>query len=82
MLDVFAVDFNTTLPKFNTFTTGEWAWINVNVPSTYSQQFGNKQQGICRYCTAYFRQTILDWEIATVSLACRLEYVDWNLGEI
>ena len=33
------------LPKLNTFITGEWAWIKVNVPSTFTQQYGNKQQG-------------------------------------
>lgn len=80
-LDVFAVDFNTTLPKFDTFITGEWAWVNVNVPSTYSQQFGNKQQGgYMDIVQPVFRKTILDWDHAVVSLACRLEYVDWNVG--
>ncbi|HRF24704.1 MAG TPA: hypothetical protein PLR98_11090, partial [Chitinophagaceae bacterium] len=44
-VDVFAVDFNTTLPKLKTFITAEWAWIKVNVPATFTQQYGNKQQG-------------------------------------
>lgn len=81
-LDVFAVDFNTTLPKLNTFITGEWAWVNVDVPSTYSQQFGSKQQGgYVDIVQPVFRRTILDWDNAVVSLACRLEYVDWNVGK-
>lgn len=80
-LDVFAVDFNTTLPKLNTFITGEWAWIKVNVPSTYSQQFGNRQQGgFVDLVQPFFRRTILGWQNSVVSLACRLEYVDWNVG--
>jgi hypothetical protein len=80
-LDVFAVDFNTTLPKINTFITAEWAWIKVNVPSTYSQQFGNKQQGgYMDIVQPILKRTILGWQKATVSLACRLEYVDWNVG--
>lgn len=80
-LDVFAVDFNTTLPKLNTFITAEWAWIKVNVPSTYTQQFGNKQQGgFVDVVQPVVKKTMFGWQNATVSLACRLEYVDWNVG--
>ncbi|HMI05403.1 MAG TPA: hypothetical protein VK541_23140 [Pedobacter sp.] len=81
-LDVFAIDFNTTLPKLNTFITGEWAWVNVNVPATYSQQFGSKQQGgYADIVQPILKRTILNWKDATLSLACRLEYVDWNVGK-
>jgi hypothetical protein len=80
-LDVFAVDFNTTLPKLNTFITGEWAWIMVDVPSTYSQQFGNRQQGgYVDLVQPVFKKTILGWQDAVLSLALRTEYVDWNVG--
>lgn len=44
-VDVFAIDFTSTLPRINTFITGEWAWVKVNVPSSFTQQFGNKQHG-------------------------------------
>ena len=27
-----------------------------------------------------YRNTILDWENATINLAARLDYVDWNVG--
>lgn len=81
-LDVFAIDFNTTIPKLNTFITGEWAWVNVNVPATYSQQFGSKQQGgYADIVQPILRRNILNWKDATLSLACRLEYVDWNVGK-
>jgi hypothetical protein len=81
-LDVFAVDFNTTLPKLNTFITAEWAWIKVDVPTTYSQQFGNKQQGgFADIVQPVLKRNILGWQNATLSLACRLEYVDWNIGK-
>ena len=43
--DVFAIDYNNTIPKLNTFITAEWAWINVQVPENYTQQYGSKQQG-------------------------------------
>lgn len=80
-LDVFAVDFNTTLPRLQTFITGEWAWINVNVPTTYTQQFGNKQRGgFADIVQPILKRTMLGWQNATISLACRFEYVDWNVG--
>lgn len=80
-LKVFAIDYNTTLPKLNTFITGEWAWINVDVPETYTQQYGNKQHGgFLDVVQPILKRKILGWENATLNLACRLEYVDWNVG--
>ncbi len=81
-LDVFAVDFNTTLPKLNTFITGEWAWVKIDVPATFTQQFGNKQQGgFIDIVQPVLKRKILDWDKAVVNLSCRLEYVDWNVGK-
>jgi hypothetical protein len=81
-VDVFAVDLNTKLPKLNTVITGEWAWIHVDVPRTYSQQFGSKQQGgFLDLVQPVLRRKISGWENATINLACRLEYVDWNVGK-
>ena len=79
---VFALDFNTTLPKIKTFITTEFAWIYVDVPETYSQQFGNKQKGgFIDIVQPILTKTILGWEKATINIACRLEYVDWNVGK-
>jgi len=79
--DVFAVDFNTTLPKIKTFVTGEWVWVYVNVPETYSQQFGSKQQGgFVDIVQPVLKRKIFGWENAVFNIACRLEYVDWNAG--
>lgn len=81
-VDVFAIDFNSTLPKLKTFITGEWAWVNVNVPSTFSQQFGNRQQGgFIDVVQPIIKKKMLGWERAVINLACRLEYVDWNVGK-
>lgn len=81
-VDVFAIDFNSTLPRLNTFITGEWAWIKVNVPSTFTQQYGNKQQGgFVDIVQPLVKKRILGWDKATVNLACRIEYVDWNVGK-
>lgn len=80
-VDIYAIDFNTTLPKIKTFITGEWAWIKVNVPETYTQQFGNKQHGgFLDIVQPVVKGTILDWKNATINVACRFEYVDWNVG--
>lgn len=81
-VDVIAVDFNTTLSKLQTFITGEWAWIKVNVPSTFSQQYGNKQHGgFVDVVQPVIKKRMFDWDNATLNLACRLEYVDWNVGK-
>ncbi len=81
-VDVFAVDVNTTLPKLNTFITGEWAWIKVNVPNTFTQQYGNKQRGgFLDIVQPFLKKKIFGWEKATLNLACRLEFVDWNVGK-
>jgi len=81
-VNVFAVDFNTTISKLNTFITGEWAWIKVNVPSSFTQQYGNKQHGgFIDIVQPVLMKKILGWEKATLNLACRLEYVDWNVGK-
>ena len=77
----FAIDFNTTLPKLKTFITAEWAWIKVNVPTTFSQQYGNKQQGgFLDLVQPVIKKKMLGWQNATLNIACRLEYVDWNKG--
>tara|TARA_R110002033_G_scaffold43818_2_gene86050 strand:- start:967 stop:2190 length:1224 start_codon:yes stop_codon:yes gene_type:complete len=80
-LNVYAIDYNTTLPKLNTFITGEWAWVNVDVPETFTQQFGNKQHGgFLDLVQPILKREIFDWEKATLNLACRFEFVDWNVG--
>lgn len=82
MLKVYAVDFNTTVKKMNTFITGEWAWIFVDVPETYSQQFGNKQRGgFVDVVQPLVKRKILGFDRAVLNLSCRLEYVDWNVGK-
>jgi len=81
-VDVLAIDFNSTLPKLKTFITGEWAWIKVNVPATFTQQFGNRQHGgFIDIVQPILKKRIMVWDKATINIACRLEYVDWNVGK-
>lgn len=79
---VLAIDYNTTLPVLNTFITGEWAWVRVDVPDTYSQQYGDRQYGgFLDIVQPVLKRKMLGWSNATLNLACRLEYVDWNVGK-
>ena len=81
-LDVFAIDFNTTFPNLNTFVTAEWAWVNVEVPESYTQQFGTKQHGgFIDIVHPILKRTIFGWKNATINIALRAEYVDWNVGK-
>ncbi len=53
----------------------------MDVPSTYTQQFGSKQQGgFIDIVQPIIQQKILGFENAVIHIACRLEYVDWNRG--
>ncbi len=80
-LNVFAIDFNTTIPKLKTFVVGEWAWVNVDVPTTFTQQFGDKQKGgFVDIVQPILTRQLFGFEQATLNVALRLEYVDWNDG--
>lgn len=81
-LDLFAVDFNSMIPTSKTSFTGEWVWAMVDVPDTYTQQFGNKLQGgFLDIVQPILKRTILGWENSVLNLALRLEYVDYNVGQ-
>jgi len=81
-VDFLAIDFNTIAPHWNTYINGEWVWAFIDVPDTYSQQFGNRQQGgFIDIVQPVVKRTMLDWENATINLALRLEYADYNVGK-
>lgn len=80
-VDVFAVDVQGTLPFLGTTIVGEWAWILVDVPNTYTQQYGDRQQGgFIDLVQPLLKRRILGFDNANFNVACRLEYVDWNVG--
>ncbi|MGJ1361186.1 hypothetical protein ACR79B_07135 [Sphingobacterium spiritivorum] len=82
-LEVYAVDFNTTIPHLKTYVTGEWAWVMLKVPESYTQQYGDRQRGgFVDVIQPVLQRSILGWPNASLSLACRLEYVDWNVGRL
>lgn len=80
-VDVMALDFNTTLPAVGTYINAEWAWVHVNLPEGYTQQFGRKQQGgFIDVVQPVVKRAMLGFENAVLNLSVRLEYVDWNKG--
>jgi len=79
-IDLFAIDFNTRI-KNKTYINTEWVWAFVDVPETFSQQFGNKQRGgFLDIVYPVLSRTILGFEHATFNVAARLEYADYNVG--
>lgn len=80
-VELIAIDFNTALSVLRTYITGEWVWALIDVPGTYSQQYGNKQQGgFVDLVQPIIRKKIFGWENSTVNVATRFEYVDYNVG--
>lgn len=79
--DVFAIDFNSTIPLLKTYINGEWAWVHVNVPSTFTEQFGSAQQGgFLDLVQPVYTKPIFGFERSVVNVSLRIEYVDFNKG--
>lgn len=80
-LDVFAVDFNTELPFSETYIVGEWAWVFIDVPNTFTQQYGEKQSGgFLDIVQPVIDKSMFGFDDAVFNVALRLESVDWNVG--
>ncbi len=80
-VDVIAIDANSTIKPWGTRFTGEWAWVLVDVPSTYTQQYGSRQHGgYLDIVHPVVKRQMLGFDAAVLNVACRLEYVDHNVG--
>lgn len=80
-VNVFAIDFNSTIAKTRTFINGEWAWVNVDIPDTYTEQFGRKQQGgFIDIVQPIINKPMFGFDKAVLNATLRFEYVDWNKG--
>ncbi|MGQ0829052.1 MAG: hypothetical protein ACT4ON_11745 [Bacteroidota bacterium] len=80
-IDLIAIDFNTTLPAINTYITGELVRAMIDVPDTYTQQFGNRQQGgFLDIVQPIIKRKMFGWENSIINLAFRTEYTDYNVG--
>jgi hypothetical protein len=80
--NVFALDFNASIHKIKTAINAEWAWVNVNVPDTYTEQFGEKQQGgYIDFVQPILKKPLFVFKDAVLNAAVRLVYVYWNRGK-
>jgi len=80
-VDFIAADFNTTLSKINTYINAEWVWAFIDVPSTYTEQFGKRQQGgFIDIVQPVIKKRMIGWDNATLNIAIRSEYADYNVG--
>lgn len=79
---VFDVDYANELPWTRTALTTEWVWAFIDIPPNYTQQYGNRQfGGFADVVQPVWKGKIMDWTNASLNLALRLEYVDWNVGK-
>ncbi len=82
-LNVYAIDFNTTIKKFGTRLVGEVAFVDVDVPDEYIQEYGESQfGGFLDVIQPVYTGKVLSWNNAELNLAARVDYVDWNDGTI
>ena len=80
-VDVFAIDINSTLPRLKTFINAEWAWVYVDVPETYTQQYANRQRGsFADIVQPIYTGNIFGFNKSVINAAFRFEYVDYNVG--
>ncbi|MDJ1485971.1 hypothetical protein QNI16_36155 [Cytophagaceae bacterium YF14B1] len=78
-VDFLALDVNTTLEATKTYLNGEWVWIWVDVPATYSLQFGKRLQGgFVDIVQPLLKKSLFGWDQAVVNLSLRAEYTDYN----
>ncbi|MCG2430095.1 outer membrane beta-barrel protein [Aequorivita xiaoshiensis] len=81
-VNVFAIDWNTTIQATNTYIVGEAAFVKVETPESYTPQYGNKQHGFFMdVVQPVYKNKIFEWEDATFNIAARFDYVDWNVGK-
>jgi hypothetical protein len=79
--DLFAIDFNTVIPITNTLLNGEIVQAIIDIPSSYSEQFGTRQKGAyLDIVQPIIKGKILGWQNSTLNLAVRTEYADYNIG--
>ncbi len=81
-VSIVAVDFNTSLFKDRLNINGEFAKVFVDVPQTYTQQYGTQQfGGYVDIIATILKRNMLGWENAKLNLGVRLEYADYNQGK-
>lgn len=78
---VMAIDYNTSLFKNRLNITGEYCRAMVDVPSTFTQQYGSLQWGLYTdFVYTLFQRKMLGWEKSKINIGVRCEMVDYNVG--
>lgn len=81
-VNIYAIDANTTLLRIRTYINAEWVWVRADVPQVYTQQYGQRQTGgFADIVQPVFSGNVFGFKTSVINLACRLEYVDWNVGK-
>ncbi len=79
-LNVFALDANLKVDKLKII--GETAWINVDVPDQFGQQFGSKQWGFhLDFIYPVFKTDLLNLQGVTINANFRVERIDYNVDD-
>ena len=80
-VNVYAVDFNSTIPSLHTSINVEYAMITVDIPASYTEQFGRIQHGgFIDIVQPVYRGSVLGFDKSVFNISARLESVDWNKG--
>ena len=78
---IYDIDFNTTVRATHTRIITEIAWVKVQLPAGYTEQYSSRQfGGFMDIVQPLVTTRILSWEHATINIALRGEYVNWNVG--
>lgn len=80
-VDLLAIDYTARFGTHGPAITAEHVWAMVDVPDTYTQQYGRAQRGgFVDFVQAIMRKPVFGWKDACLNLALRAEYVDYNVG--
>lgn len=80
-VDTWAIDFSARL-QTRTSIIGEFAFVYVDVPESYTQQYGSKQYGgFIDFVQPIITKPMSGFTNAVLNIALRVEYVDWNVGK-
>lgn len=75
------MDYSNEIHKLKTKITGEFAFVFVQVPSTYTQVYGSQQYGgFLDIAQPIYSGKIFRIENSSIVLAARFEYLDRNVG--
>jgi hypothetical protein len=81
-VSIVALDFNTSLLQNRLHISGEVARVIVEVPVSYTQQYGSQQFGAyLDIIGTVLQQQMFGWENVKLNVGIRLEYADYNQGE-